>query len=314
MQNIEKKIEDSNKNWINFISDVKKPDRIAVFIGFLLIFIISIGIVYIGTWQAAYANQFYHIKFKINFLEGIENGIKIRYQGGVTIGEVVMIESNYSEHYLYAKIKKDFKIIKSGTKVTLKSQGSFGSNYLDISTLPYYFSSEAYLPDEVIEVTDVEPFQATINNINDMFKTENSKESAIVIKLKGVKNMVYQLLINKDIFPKTIRLTVQNYTQEIQKGLLNFHEFNNTLFASTEKINVTLNNIANSLRKNLPVIKKTTDQIYSLVRYRPENAGKSKYMHDEQLYYTILIRLHLINNRLGDYKNYPYKLIFDSEL
>jgi ABC-type transporter Mla subunit MlaD len=310
----DKKIDDSNKNWINFLSDVKKTDKIAIFIGFVIIFIISIAIIYISTWQAAYANQFYYVKFKINFLEGVQAGIKIRYQGGVTIGEVISIESNYYEHYLHAKIRNDFKIIKEGTKITLNSQGTFGSSYLEISTIPYYFSNEAYLPDEVIQVSDVVPFQGTIDNFNELLKSENNKDSVVVTKLKSVKSMIYLLLTNKDIFPRAIRELIQNSTQDVQKGLSGFQEFNNTLFKSTDKINSTLNNIANSLRRKLPIIKNTTRNIYTFVQYNPESMENNKYMHDEQLYYTILIRLNLIKNRLSDYKDSPYKLIFESGL
>jgi len=303
-----------DKNWINFLSDIRKPDRVAAYIGFAIIFSISIGIVYIGRWQSAYADQFYNVKFKINFLEGVQAGIKIRYQGGVTIGEIIKVESNYSEHFLVAKIRKDFKIIKYGTEITLKSQGSFGSGYLDISTIPYYFSEEAYLPDDIIPVSEIIPFQVTLNNFTDMFMSENNEESPIVEKLNGVKNMVYQLSLNKYFLPYIVRTLIQDLTHDFQAGLINFRDFNESLFKSTDKLNNTLNTVAKNLRTNLPTLRKTTNAIYTFVQYDPKNKGEIKFMHDEQVYYTILIRLNLINKRLRDYKEYPFKLIFESGL
>ncbi|MDH4128536.1 MAG: hypothetical protein OEV44_07285 [Spirochaetota bacterium] len=315
MENHEKEIKKYNdKNWVVFLSDMEKPDKIAVIIGFIFILSISIGIVYIAKWQAAYANQFYNVKFKISFLQGIKSGLKIRYQGGAIVGEVVMVESNYSEHYLHAKIMKSFKIIKFGTEVTLQSQGSFGSTYLNISTIQNYFSGEAYTNDDIIQVSEIIPFQGMINNLDNLFKSTKNQDSIMVTKLNNVKGMVYQISSNTYFIPSVIRLIFKGVTQKIQEGFSNFQQMNDKLFQSVDKINFTLNNIASSLRQKLPIIRNSTQKIYRIVQYNPQNPENARFIHDEQLYYSILIRLNIIKQRLAMYKESPYKMIFKSGL
>lgn len=304
----------NDKDWVSFLADIRKSDRIAAIIGIIIILIVSVVIIYIATWQAAYASQFYEVKFKINFLEGIQTGIKIRYQGGVTIGEITRVESNYNEHYLHAIIRNDFKIIKYGTKITVKDQGAFGSSYLDVSTIPYYFSDEAYAPSDIIQVSEIVPFQVTLNNFNDLFAARDDKESIVISKLLNVKSMIYDLSVNRYTMSHMIRSAVHGTLSDVQKILQNLQDFNSGLFKSADKLNKTLNNTANNLRKNLPVIKRNTQRISNFVLYKPKSGESGQYMHDEQVYYSTIIRLNLIKSKIGDYKDFPYKMIFESGL
>jgi len=299
---------------MSFLSDFKKKDKLAEFIGVTIIFVVSMVIVYIGTWQADYAKQFYSITFKINFLEGVRPGMKIRYQGGVVIGEVQSIESNYRDHYLHTIIKNDFKIIKYGTKISLKEQGSFGSNYINISTVPYYFSGETFEPGDIIEVAQIVPFQDTLNNFYSLFKSEIYSDSVIAKRLKGIKYMLSELIWSKKILPFEVRNLVQTNLNGIQNILIQLQELNTKLFDSVEKMNVSLNNVAITLRHNLPIISNSMQKIYSYLQYSPHLGKEDQFLHDEQLYYSALMRLNIIKDKLREYKDFPYKLIFESGL
>lgn len=311
MSNDSKKKEKLKIDLLGFLSDLQGSDKLAEFIGVVIIILISVFIVYIGTWRAAYAKEFYNVVFEINFLEGVQPGMQIRYQGGVKIGEVVSIESNYSKHYLHAKIKNDFKIIKSGTKVSLRS-GSFGSAYLDISTIPEFFSAESYRSNDIIPVSEVVPFQHTLQNVSDALANEDSTGSLLTKRVKDIRYMMYQLMVNKYAIPSEIRYIVRGVTSNVYDFFYKVKKFNDELLGSVSKMNDSLNNLANNLRNNIPKFRRTLDSLYSYTSYDPDRVSEKQYLHDEQLYYTILIRLNIIKKKTKEYKDAPYRLIFNT--
>jgi ABC-type transporter Mla subunit MlaD len=298
----------------HFIIEHTAQDKLARFIGVTFVIIIAISIIYIGSWQAAYAKQFYKVKFKINFLEGVQPGMKIRYQGGVIIGEIINIESNYQNHYLNAIIRNDFRIIKYGTKISLKEQGSFGGSYIDITTIPYFFSGEVYTSEDVIQISEIIPFQNTLNNFLKIFQSNTDEDSIIVNRLQDIRLMINKVVSSKEVLPSQLNQTLKNILSNASKVFYQVNDFNKNLYKRVDNLNTSLTKVANSLKVNLPIIRKKTNQIYLIVQYKPTKISENQFMHDEQLYYNFKLKLKHINSLVQNFKNYPYKLIFESGL
>ena len=285
-------------------------DKFAVSLGLLLIFLFAITVVYFGSERIKEIDRFYPVNFKVNFLSGIEPGMKVRYQGGVVIGEVTEVVSQYSSHSLRAKIDKDFFIPKYNTKITIKKFGYFGKLYIDITSVSQPFETDLYKPNDMIEIEPVQPFEKTLQMFSDLIKNSDDGNIApLSIKLLYVRNMMNRFRNSPLSNPKLVRQKIGNFSHKVQSDLKSLQLFSSSAYNTVNDMYNTLTVLSDNLRQNIPVISARIEGLKSYTYYKDMN-GESSMLHDELLYWTVLNNIDTFHQKLLIYKDEPYKIFF----
>lgn len=298
------------KDFKSFSRRFKSANRVAHIIGVVFIVFSSLLVVYIGSWRAAYAKQFYNVKFTINFLEGVSPGMKIRYQGGSVVGEILAIESDYHTHYLTGRIKKDFLISKRSSRVNLRQAGVFGQDYIDVYTFPVAFYDKFYEEGDIIPVDPITPRSVTIINLSKMLKSDEHHLIPLGKKLIEIKNMIYKLRKNQYFISSEARYSILNAVNKTRKSIDTALIYGNSAYETVIDMDHTLTTLANNLRKNIPIMSRQVYGTKDFLSYQ-NSPQFSQFFHDEYLYSTILMRLRIINRKLKSFKAEPYRLIYN---
>jgi len=285
-------------------------DKFAVSLGLLLVFLFAIFTVYFGAERIKEIDRFYPVNFKVNFLSGIEPGMKVRYQGGVVIGEVTEVISQYSSHSLRAKIDKDFFIPKYNTKITIKKFGYFGKLYIDITSVSQPFETDLYKPNDTIEIDPVQPFEKTLQMFSDLInKSDDGNLAPLSAKLLSVRNMIKSFRRSPISNPKLVRRKVGEFSNKVQSDLRSLQSFSSTAYNAVNDMYGTLTALSDNLRKSIPVISARIEGFKSYTRYEDIN-GESSMLHDELLYWTILNNIDTLHQKILIYKEEPYRIFF----
>lgn len=303
--------QEKQSDWVSFFSGMVKPGRLSAFVGVTFIIILSVVIIFLGSWRADYAEQFYPLTFKVNFLEGLTPKMKVRYQGGPVVGEIDYIESLTHEHFLHARIRKDFKIIKKGTSITIRSFGIMGQSYIDISSYAINFNNEAYEPGDVVSLEDITPDQVLLMEISNALKKEYSSGlTPLDRKLKDIQSMVSYLRKNDYFNPKKMKSSMDLITSKLYRSLDTLRIFSLNLYNQVYAMNEVLTVTAENLRRSVPKVVRRVGATKD-VFYYSGNSSDYNFLHDEFTYDTILMEIKIINDKLEQFKEEPHKIIYD---
>ncbi|MDH5718707.1 MAG: MCE family protein [Spirochaetia bacterium] len=297
------------------MEDNSKHNIFSFWIGILLLITTAIGIGYIGSKKISYAEQFYNIIFEMDFLEDIRPGTKIRYQGGVIVGEVQYIESRYQNHLVYARIKKNFLIPKYGSVVSLKTWGYFGGKFVNIDILNANKEADSYSENSIILVQNVKNISIIMNDINKFITSKDKYEfSPLELKLKEVQSMANLLDKNSFFNPDVIRSLVTTSSHKYKRYFEIFAELNLSFYNHTIRINELVDNSYGKLQENLPKIKRDVEELKKIFLYEDsfENKYTPNYWHEETSYYYTKALIEYIKYKSEYFKNYPYKILYSN--
>ncbi|MCB1147973.1 MAG: MCE family protein, partial [Leptospiraceae bacterium] len=304
-----KPLENSTSEMISVWENLKKADRAPLIIGLILMIIISVAFGAIGTQRVHYANEFYDVTFTFEFLEVVRPGTKVRYQGALIVGEVTSIETGTDIHRVCAKLKKDFYIPKAANRITLQTWGYFGGKFINIDILTDVQEGEKYQAGDEIPVQKIVNSTIVMQKIYDYFKNIENDESLIEKELLTMKKRTSALANSPYSKPSYVRYILRNITGKTR-------EIFKYVAQGTENIYNGMKNTGESIEKNLEAMKRSlqglrerTDSWRTSTGYR-SGALTSRVLHEETDYYLLLGYTELMNKKMAEFKDEPYKILF----
>jgi len=293
---------------LSLFSDSKKKDSFSVGIGIFLVCLFAFILVYIGTWKKAYSESFYNLSFKVNFIQNIRPGLKIRYQGGVIVGEVVGIESNLSEHFLHAIIKRDFKISHQ-SYISLVKQGAMGMYYLNVDMYNHEFHKSFYKEGDVIEIPDVTPFDVTLEKLSVMLAIEKGT-SPLSARIGDLRDMIRTVSRQPMLQPSVLTTFIKNKVINVNHGIRNMLVFNQAIYDAVYSMDKTLSVTAADMSKSIPSYRLKTSEYRKYLIYDTKKENM-QFFHDEILYYSLLFDIIALKRIVIKYNQFPYRIIFN---
>ena len=310
---MKKAIRNTIKDKRSLFNSLSDRSEASFWTGVLLFILFSIGFSYIVSKRVAYAEQYYNVTFSMNFLEDIRSGTKVRYQGGVIVGEIIAIESGFQNHMAHAQIKKDFLIPKRGSHISLKTWGYFGGKFINIEIAPGNKDEEPYPAYSVIMIEKVKNAAIVMDEIHSLFKkSDKSALSPLENKLEELKSMTDYLKNIPYIKPKVMRTLVSSGTKEYQKYIQHFLNLNLFLYENSDNLTETMKNISKFVSVEIPLYLDRTNQIKSHFLYDNYTIDPvySSFWHDESNYYYAKALSEYIKEKSLQFKKNPYTLIY----
>lgn len=299
----------STTEWLVFWEGVSRPDRIGTALGFFLLILAGLGLGFIGSKSLEYSRSFYKLVFTFEFLEDIRPGTKIRYQGGLAIGQVDYIEPGQKIHKVHARIKKDFHIPKSGSMATVSTWGYFGGKFINIEILNPEFKENAYASGEEMPVEKQVNSTIIFQEYYDLIRREKDKNSILEDKLLNLRAVAKDIQSNPALQPRNVREMVKKATGSINAG---FNALNTTgaqSYVFMEKINQISESMVYDLKKDLPKMKAGVEKFQKGVEYEG-SSFLSGLLHEESAYYNMLDFSALARNKTAEWKREPYRMLF----
>ncbi|MDH5718555.1 MAG: MCE family protein [Spirochaetia bacterium] len=298
---------------VDWLPRIKKKSEASFWIGMVLLVFAGVGIGYIGSKRISYANEFYTLSFSINFLEDIRPGTKVRYQGGVIVGEITTIESGYQEHIAHAKIKKEFLVPKNNSHISLKTWGYFGGKFVNIEIIHDYIHGETYDEYSILKVEEVKNSAIVMNEIQNIFmKPDMTALSPLENKLTEVKAMTKYVAGIPYIQPKTMRSIIGSGAKKYREYVMEFKDFSIMFFENAEKFSETTKIVLNMINTRTTEYSKPVMNIKNNLFYENYSTvqGYTNLWHDEDAYYYARAFSEYVKDKSVYFKNNPYQLIY----
>lgn len=302
--------------WLEFLTQPKPENSLDTLLGFFLLLLMTVSALYLNSKRIEYNQQFYALKFSINYLEFIFPGTKIRYQGALVVGTVQSVESDLSHHLLHVNIKHDFHIPKQGSRLTLQTWGYAGEKFINIDILPSYRNTDFYREGDTIAVAKVTPFSQLIVNMSDTIQKSDKKGMTVFETFLHNAQKTTATLSNsaysqpngpiKKIVRK-VSYALPTQSRKIRNFLSIFH---NKLLSARK----ATQNFVNKMNRYLPVALKTVNNLKTMLSYKPDarTAITKGYLHEEAGYYYLLSYLQYMNESLKRYSEQPSDLVFEN--
>lgn len=313
---VKRKKKTNHAEWLQLFTNTNDGSGFSKTLGFVMLVLAGIGIGYIGSKRVAYANQFYHVVFTMNFLEDVRPGMKVRYQGALIVGEIDSIESGYDYHKVHARIKKDFKIPKKGSSVSLKTWGYMGGKFLNVDVLQSYQNTESYKEDDEIPVKEITNTTIIMAEFYDMIKkSENSELSPLEERLKETREMAESFSKSKYANPRFMRGFVRSSAEKASDYFELLNTIGEETYLALSDINVLTEASVGELRKKLPTWKQTVLKTRQEFTYEDAEANSIQrdFWHEETMYYLTLNYIKYVRQKLAEYRAAPYRLVFQEE-
>lgn len=299
----------STAEWLVFWEGVSRPDRVGTALGFFFLIMAGLGLGFIGSKSLEYSRSFYNIVFTFDFLEDIRPGTKIRYQGGLAIGQVDYIEPGQKIHRVHARIKKDFHIPKMGSMATVSTWGYFGGKFINIEILNPDFMDDPYLPGNEMSVEKQVNSTVIFQKYYDLIRKDGDKNSILEEKLLGIRAIARDIQKNPALQPKNVREIVKKTTGSVNAGFTAINNAGTQSYALMEKINQISESMVYDVKKDLPRLKTAVEKFQKNVEYEG-SSFLSGLLHEETAYYNMLDLSALARDKTAEWKREPYRMLF----
>ena len=292
-----------------FIGQIKERSSLTWLTGLIVVLSAVLLLAYITTKRVQYAKNFYNVVMTINFVEDIRPGTKIRFQAGLIVGEVVYIKSDGVNHKIYCKIKNNFRIPKSGSKLTMQTWGFFGDKFINVSIFGFSDYSKMFRPGDVIKIDDITNFTMTMEKFNEATKKEANNLSPLENQLKNARNLTSELKNSKYARPGYMRGVFRKTTKVAEAMANRIKEGSKKGYLALLGLNNFAEDTVLSIKNELPGIKKNVQRLDQMfVLRKKENFAKS-FWHEERTYDEWLELSAFIRKKTLLFKIAPHMII-----
>ncbi|HRP69088.1 MAG TPA: hypothetical protein PLY93_06115 [Turneriella sp.] len=300
----------SASDWLSFWGSIQNPNRMTLFIGFVVLMFFTVFLGYFGMRTLVRSFDYYRISFEAPFIEDIRPGTKIRYQGALEIGEVVYMKSSASGHRIVAKIRDDFHIPKIGSRASLSSWGYFGAKFINIEVMPTTFNQDFYTLDTPMPLEKIINSTIMFQQYYDAIKSEGGELSVLEKRLSQLKKTVLDIKKTPYVERHRIRSIVRNAASTTTQMYSVVNSTSADLYKMLKQLNDASEYLVYDLNKNLPSIKAKMDKFEQSVTTDGQSFT-SRLLHEETIYYLLLDYVKFTNEKLNDMASAPYRIFFN---
>lgn len=298
------------QEWLNFWESLDSPGRMAWLLGGMVLLLAGIAFGFVGSKRIQYAREFYPITISADYLEGIMPGSKIRYQGALIVGEVVGLESDGRNHFIKAKIKKDFYIPQQGSQISLSTWGYFGSPFLNIDILESARNSEPYPPHAVIPMEKAVNSSVILQKAYDYIKSPEGQKSLLEKQLFEIKKISQEINQAAYLKPKNVRAFVKEIVGKAYLFFSGMRDLGNQFYITVNELNQISEDLTSSIEKSIARLRELSEAFYRMVGY--ENpTWPSRVLHQETDYEELANFLNYAKEKSAVYKKEPYRIFFE---
>lgn len=296
---------------IPFINDINREGRTSLVMGFLILIASAVLFGYIGTKRVQYADQFYNLKFSFTFLEGLAPGAKIRFQGSLIVGEVQYIETRMGSQLAHAKLKKSFKIPKTGSRASLQTWGYFGGKFLNIDVLGDAVDTQYYKEGEIVPAVDPVNSTVIMKRFGDYIEKDmHSIVSPLEEDLQKSRQLSKMVAKSPYSNPRYVRSLVKAGTGKATAFFEGLNNIGKETYSFVEKIDTTGKETIGTFKKNIPELSRQMKSWKNHLGYERETLS-AQLLHEEVEYYKALNFIIMANEKLANYKVQPYRIFFE---
>jgi hypothetical protein len=301
----------SAAEWLSFWDSIRSPNRTTIFIGFVVLMFFVIFLGYFGTRSIARALDYYRMSFSATFIEDIRPGTKIRYQGALEIGEVEYLTSDMTGHRIFAKVRSDFPIPRSGSRASLSSWGYFGAKFINIEIVPTTFNESFYSLDQSMPLEKIINSTIIFQQYYDAIKSEGGNLSFLEKRLQQLRKTVDDLKKTPYVQRHAVRATVRQATGVMHNFFGVINSTSSDLYTMLVRVNNVSEFLVYDLNKNLPAIKTSMAKLEQSVAYDGQSFS-ARLLHEETIYYLLLDYAKYANEKLNDMASAPYRIFFNN--
>ena len=269
---------------------------------FLLILVFSLTYVFSKVYYQA--QEYYELNLESDFFEEITPGTKVRFQASLIVGEVDRIETDLDVHRIVIKLKRDFYIPKSGSSVSLKTWGYFGSKFINIDAHEGAGDNIPYLPGDTVPMESSENLNQIMQTFHELVKDDRVSGNVLLSKkLKEVKKMIYQL--KRAVYSGRKTMTKEK-RRVFRAGMRNIGEVIQELKKNLEGANADIEQVLKETREQIPKMQEKTEQLKEWTNYR--NRLKSfftRYAYDESDYELLRTFMSLVRRKTKKLRDNP---------
>lgn len=283
----------------------------SILIGFavLMFFVVFLG--YFGTRTIARSLSYYRMSFSAGFVEDIRPGTKIRYQGALEIGEVEYLVSDMSGHKIFAKIRNDFPIPKTGSRASLGSWGYFGAKFINIEIVPTSVAEVVYTLEHSMPLEKIINSTIMFQQYYDAIKSEGGNLSILEKRLQQLHKTVNDLKRVPYVQRHAARAGILQATGAMNQFFGIVNSTSSDLYTMLLRLNNMSEYLVYDLNKNLPKIKANMVRLENSVAYDSQSFS-ARLLHEETIYYILLDYAKYANEKLNDMASSPYRIFFNN--
>ncbi|MCS6985822.1 MAG: MCE family protein [Leptospiraceae bacterium] len=296
--------------WLNFWENLDSPGRIAWLLGGIVVILAGLGLGFVGSQRVQYAKEFYPLRIKADYLEGIAPGTKIRYQGALVVGEVTGIKSDGQNHYIEAKIKKDFHIPTNHSRITLSTWGYFGNRYLNVDIFEPHLQQDFWPPYSTLSMEPAVNSSIILQKAYDYLRAEKGEKSLLEKELLKIRNMSKELAQNPYLRPREVRSIVKDLTGKAYLFFSGMKDMGERFYETVRGLNELSEDLTLALQEGISRIRLATEKLQNLVGYESPSLS-ARIMHYESDYEELAHFMRYAKMKSEIYKKAPYKLFFE---
>ena len=253
-------------------------------------------------------NRTYILYLEIPFIHNIAYGTKVRLNASVKIGEVVNIESDLHKHKIHIAIKKQVRLPKRQTKISIKTWGYFGEKFINIHVLPAKKYENFYEEYDSVKVKKEENILsgAILKMIKNNSNINEQPTFLLDSRLKNIRRAMKKL--NRDpyfqpYFINTIKKRLEGYRNTIIAGKANRLVLNKQISSALD----TAQTFVLTLKKRQNSVN-SSQQIRSDYHRLKESLNNNVLLTNTDLYYLLYNYITFLDNTLKEWSNNPSEL------
>ena len=297
---------------VNFLEKVlEKPELFSIGIGLGVTLSLIFFFLYVIVESSTSFGRYYHMAFQTDFLEDINPGTKIRFQGSLVVGDVSHIESNFKDHLVHARIKNSFLIPRHGSRVSIQTWGYMGQKFINIGVIQGAEKNIPYLEGDVIPMQPSNRLDDALVQFNELLLVkEDGASNLLSQKLREVRRMIYQTK-NLSYFQRSVGTTIlQRNTRKLRNTLYKTENVSQSLIEYIKSLHQDMVQLYLELDRSISLLHKETNALKEGLEYQNRfNRVLMKYLYNEDDYAYYRILFSALRERSKNYVDNPHMLL-----